>query len=97
MIVASSFRDAAVKYYEPEKVTNREGRYFAGDAPLTQKNEKMSKSRFNVVNPDDIVSAYGADSPRLYEMFMASFTSTSDRPSLHGCEPSGRHSRLSNG
>jgi len=32
--------------------------------------EKMSKSRGNVVNPDDIVSEYGADALRLYEMFM---------------------------
>jgi leucyl-tRNA synthetase len=32
--------------------------------------EKMSKSRGNVINPDDIVQAYGADSLRLYEMFM---------------------------
>jgi len=32
--------------------------------------EKMSKSRGNVINPDDIVSAYGADAMRLYEMFM---------------------------
>lgn len=34
------------------------------------KSEKMSKSRGNVVNPDDVVSQYGADSLRLYEMFM---------------------------
>ena len=32
--------------------------------------EKMSKSKYNVVNPDDIVSDYGADSLRLYEMFL---------------------------
>jgi leucyl-tRNA synthetase len=32
--------------------------------------EKMSKSKFNVVNPDDIVSRYGADTLRLYEMFL---------------------------
>ena len=32
--------------------------------------EKMSKSRGNVVNPDDIVEQYGADAMRLYEMFM---------------------------
>ena len=31
--------------------------------------EKMSKSKYNVVNPDDIVTEYGADSLRLYEMF----------------------------
>ena len=33
-------------------------------------NEKMSKSRGNVVNPDDVVNQYGADTLRLYEMFM---------------------------
>ncbi len=32
--------------------------------------EKMSKSKFNVVNPDDIISTYGADTLRLYEMFL---------------------------
>jgi leucyl-tRNA synthetase len=37
---------------------------------MTTKAEKMSKSRGNVVNPDDIVREYGADSLRLYEMFM---------------------------
>jgi leucyl-tRNA synthetase len=37
---------------------------------LGENNEKMSKARGNVVNPDDVVSEYGADSLRLYEMFM---------------------------
>lgn len=37
---------------------------------LGENNEKMSKSRGNVVNPDDVVEAYGADTLRLYEMFM---------------------------
>ena len=37
---------------------------------LGSNGEKMSKSRGNVVNPDDIVSSYGADALRLYEMFM---------------------------
>ena len=32
--------------------------------------EKMSKSKFNVVNPDDIIAKYGADTLRLYEMFL---------------------------
>ena len=37
---------------------------------LGENNEKMSKSRGNVVNPDDVVKEFGADSLRLYEMFM---------------------------
>ena len=47
MILAYSYRDAAGKYYETEKVTQREGHHFASDIPVTQKIEKMSKSRFN--------------------------------------------------
>lgn len=42
-----------------------DGRYICGYAV-----EKMSKSMFNVVNPDDIVEKYGADTLRLYEMFL---------------------------
>lgn len=42
-----------------------DGRYVCGYAV-----EKMSKSMFNVVNPDDIVEKYGADTLRLYEMFL---------------------------
>lgn len=37
---------------------------------LGENNEKMSKSRGNVVNPDDVIERYGADTLRLYEMFM---------------------------
>ena len=37
---------------------------------LGENNEKMSKSRGNVVNPDDVINEYGADTLRLYEMFM---------------------------
>ena len=41
------------------------GKYICGSEV-----EKMSKSKFNVVNPDDIISQYGADTLRLYEMFL---------------------------
>ncbi len=43
---------------------------------LGENNEKMSKSRGNVINPDDVTSEYGADSLRLYEMFMGPLEAT---------------------
>ena len=43
---------------------------------LGENNEKMSKSRGNVINPDDVVKEYGADSLRLYEMFMGPLEQT---------------------
>jgi leucyl-tRNA synthetase len=70
MILAFSYRDDAGRYYEPDDVVERDGGYYAGDMALTRQIEKMSKSRFNVVNPDDVVEQYGADAMRLYEMFM---------------------------
>ncbi len=70
MILAFSYRDDTGRYYEPDEVVERDGGYYAGDKALTRQVEKMSKSRFNVVNPDDLVEQYGADSVRLYEMFM---------------------------
>ena len=55
---------------------------------LGSDNQKMSKSKGNVINPDDIVSDYGADVLRLYEMFMGDYTQ--DAPwstsSLKGCK-----------
>ena len=70
MILAFSYRDDTGRYYEPGDVVERDGGYYAGDKALTRQVEKMSKSRFNVVGPDDVVEQYGADSVRLYEMFM---------------------------
>lgn len=55
---------------------------------LGSNNEKMSKSKGNVINPDDIVKEYGADTLRIYEMFMGDYTQ--DAPwstdSLRGCK-----------
>jgi leucyl-tRNA synthetase len=70
MILAFSYQDRAGKYYRPDEVIERGGQWFAGQNPVTRQIEKMSKSRFNVVNPDAVIDAYGADSMRLYEMFM---------------------------
>src|SRR6185369_15642075 len=43
---------------------------------LSGRTEKMSKSRKNVINPDHVVEQYGADSLRLYEMFMGPLEAT---------------------
>ena len=55
---------------------------------LGSNNEKMSKSKGNVINPDDIVNEYGADTLRVYEMFMGDYEQ--DAPwstdSLKGCK-----------
>lgn len=70
MILAPSYRDAAGRYYDAAAVEERDGGYYAGSVPLVRQAEKMSKSRFNVINPDAVVAEHGADALRLYEMFL---------------------------
>ena len=55
---------------------------------LGENGEKMSKSRGNVVNPDDIVKEYGADTLRLYEMFIGDFekSATWNTSAIKGCK-----------
>ncbi len=55
---------------------------------LGENGEKMSKSRGNVVNPDDIVNEYGADTMRLYEMFIGDFEKAApwNPQSIKGCK-----------
>jgi leucyl-tRNA synthetase len=64
----------------PEDEVTKQGDGFVlaahHDVRVNSRAHKMSKSRGNVVNPDDIVDAYGADSLRLYEMFMGPLEQT---------------------
>lgn len=55
---------------------------------LGENGEKMSKSRGNVVNPDDIIREYGADTMRLYEMFIGDFEKSApwSTSSIKGCK-----------
>ena len=55
---------------------------------LGEDGEKMSKSRGNVINPDDVVNAYGADTMRLYEMFIGDFEKSDpwSTTSVRGCK-----------
>ena len=54
---------------------------------LGENNEKMSKSRGNVVNPDDIVKEFGADTFRTYEMFIGAFDQATpwSQQGVRGC------------
>ena len=68
--------------YENAEFILEDGKYICGWAV-----EKMSKSMFNVVNPDDIVAQYGADTLRLYEMFLGPVEASKpwDTNGIDGC------------
>ena len=74
MILSYSYRDALGAYHGYNEID------FAGTPklkatrePLTELKEKMSKSKKNVISPDDVIGTHGADAMRLYEMFMGDF------------------------
>ena len=87
-IVSADILDVeAFKAWRPEYATaefilNDEGKYVCGWAV-----EKMSKSMFNVVNPDMIVEKFGADTLRLYEMFLGPVEQSKpwDTNGIDGC------------
>lgn len=66
---------------EPYKIRTSHGMI------LGENNEKMSKSRGNVVNPDDVVNEFGADAFRTYEMFIGAFDQSTpwSQQGLKGC------------
>lgn len=59
------FKNFRPEFENTEFITNAEGKFL-----VSREVEKMSKSKYNVVNPDDICEEYGADALRLYEMFL---------------------------
>ncbi|MCK5134731.1 MAG: leucine--tRNA ligase [Bacteroidales bacterium] len=72
MILAFAYETASGAKVTTDLVEDKNGEYFHRNTgePLNQIVAKMSKSLKNVVNPDDVVAVYGADSLRLYEMFL---------------------------
>jgi leucyl-tRNA synthetase len=60
-----AFKNWREDYADAEFITEENGKYIVG-----REIEKMSKSKYNVVTPDDICNEYGADTLRLYEMFL---------------------------
>ncbi|CAI8029337.1 Leucine--tRNA ligase [Geodia barretti] len=77
-ILAESYQDDAGKYYYPHEVEQNNGKAVAktSGVPLNVQLEKMSKSRFNVINPDDVIDRYGADAIRLYLLFIGPVTAS---------------------
>ncbi len=72
MILAFAYENETGAKISADQVEERDGKFFNRETgqELRQIVAKMSKSLKNVVNPDDVVNRYGADSFRLYEMFM---------------------------
>ena len=77
-----AFKAWRPEYNNAEFILNDEGKYICGWAV-----EKMSKSMFNVVNPDMIVEKFGADTLRLYEMFLGPVEQSKpwDTNGIDGC------------
>ncbi|MCF0194435.1 MAG: class I tRNA ligase family protein, partial [Bacteroidaceae bacterium] len=77
-----AFKAWRPEYNDAEFILNDEGKYICGWAV-----EKMSKSMFNVVNPDMIVERFGADTLRLYEMFLGPVEQSKpwDTNGIDGC------------
>lgn len=75
LVTARSYKMSQGGYLHPDDTTEKEGRFFSkrtGEELISQM-EKMSKSKLNGVSPDEIIEEFGADSLRLYEMFMGPF------------------------
>ena len=78
MILAFAYETHSGSKVSGDLVEEREGKYFHKNTgeELRQIVAKMSKSLKNVVNPDDVTSKYGADSLRLFEMFLGPLDAT---------------------
>lgn len=72
LVVARSYQKEGGGYVAPEDVEEKNGKYYSRltGEELKSQIEKMSKSKLNGISPDEIIEEYGADSLRLYEMFM---------------------------
>ena len=75
-------RQWTAEFRDAEFILNKNGQYI-----VSQAIEKMSKSKYNVVNPDDICENYGADTLRLYEMFLGPIEQSKpwDVAGIDGC------------
>ena len=78
MILAFAYETESGSKVPSDEVEEKEGRFYhkSNGSELRQIVAKMSKTLKNVVNPDEVIAKYGADSLRLYEMFMGPLDAT---------------------
>ncbi|MBM3197818.1 MAG: leucine--tRNA ligase [Chlamydiae bacterium] len=89
LVIAPSYQKEGGGYVHPEEVQEKEGKFFrkGTSEELSCQMEKMSKSKLNGATPDEIIEEYGADTLRLYEMFMGPFDKEKiwNHHSITGC------------
>jgi leucyl-tRNA synthetase len=88
MIQGYAYKDARGFYVEASEVIERDGKYFHNDEEVTQEYGKIGKSLKNAVTPDEMCENFGADTLRMYEMFMGPLEasrpwSTADVPGVY--------------
>jgi leucyl-tRNA synthetase len=71
VITKEGYKDANGSWVSPSEVEWREDKPYRGDEALTAEVTKMSKSRLNVVPPDELIAKFGADTERVYTLFIA--------------------------
>ncbi len=71
-ILATSYRSADGKYHRREDLVEKDGQHFipGQDEPISVQVDKMAKSKLNGIDPMRVIEEHGADSVRLYELFM---------------------------
>jgi leucyl-tRNA synthetase len=88
-VLARTFTDAAGRYHEFSEVEFKGDQAFLKGTgeKIKSEIEKMAKSKLNGINPDDVIRQYGADTLRLYEMFMGDFELPKpwDPRAIEGC------------
>lgn len=89
LVTAKAYKLEKGGYVSEEDVVEKEGKYFSKEGePVKCLVEKMSKSKLNGVAPDEIIEEYGADTLRLYEMFMSPFDKEKlwNNEAISGCK-----------